>query len=209
MKNIGIIIRLLRKEYGSSYLNSLPENPFRVLITTVLSQRNRDEMTDKAAKKLFKKYNTARKLSEADTKEIEKLIKQSGFYKTKAKRIKEISRILIKEHSGKVPDELESLLKLPGVGRKTANCVLVYAYRKPAIPVDTHVHKISNRIGWVKTKTPEQTENALIKIVPKKYWLDVNNLLVMHGQKTCRQISPKCPVCRINKYCKKIGVNPR
>jgi len=209
MKNIGKIIKLLKEQHKTSYLNSVPKDPFRILISTVLSQRNRDEMTDIAAKNLFKKYNTPKQLAKANTRNIEKLIKKSGFYKTKAKRIKEISRILIEKYNGKVPKDMDKLLELPGVGRKTAGCVLVYAYDKPAIPVDTHVHRISNRIGWARTKTPEQTEKELMKRIPKKYWLLINELLVVHGQTICRPITPKCSICAIKKYCKRIGVRSR
>jgi endonuclease-3 len=206
-KNIVKIIRILKEKSELSMLGEFSqEDPFYVLISTVLSARNKDEMTIKATKKLFAKYKTVKQIAEAPVKKLEPLIKQSGFYKTKAKRIKEISRILLEKYHGKVPSEFDKLLELPGVGRKTAGCVMVYAFNKPAIPVDTHVHRISNRLGWVKTKTPEKTEQALVKLVPRKYWLDVNEVLVIHGQTVCTPISPFCSKCKIRRYCSRIGV---
>jgi len=201
MKNIKKIIYLLRKEVGKTTAVIWHPKPFFVLISTVLSQRNRDESTEKASKALFKKYNTAKKLANAPIKSIEKLIYSTGFYKTKARRIKAIAKILVSKHKGKVPKDFNKLIKLPGVGRKTANCVLVYAYQLPAIPVDTHVHRISNRIGIVKTKTPEKTELELIRIIPKKYWIEVNELMVKHGQAKCLSRNPKCKICALNKVC--------
>jgi len=201
-RQIENIIKMLAKANKVSMLGSFSnESPFYVLISTVLSQRNRDEMTMLVTRKLFSKYKTPQQLAKANIKDIEKLIKQSGFYHTKAKRIKEISRILLEKYKGKVPDNEEELLKLPGVGRKTAGCVLVYAYGKQAIPVDTHVHRISNRLGLVNTKKREDTEFELMKIVPKRLWKHVNEVLVVHGQTICRPINPKCSECPITKYC--------
>lgn len=180
---------------------SKTRNPFRVLIATVLSQRTRDENTAIAAKQLFKKYNTAKKLAAAKPKAVEKLIKPSGFYKVKAKRIINISKDIIKKYKGKVPNSKAKLIELHGVGPKTAGCVLVYGYNIKAIPVDTHVHKISNRLGLVKTKTPEQTEKALEKVIPKRYWLPLNSLFVSYGQQLCKPINPMCWKCPIIKYC--------
>jgi endonuclease-3 len=195
------ITKGIRKHLGVTKAAVAMGDPFQVLISTVLSQRTRDENTEKASRKLFSRYMNAGQLSQAPLQKIYPLIKESGFYKTKAFRIREISRILVEKYGGEVPRDLESLLSLPGVGRKTANCVLVYAYRLPAIPVDTHVHRISNRIGLVKTRTPEQTETALVKIVPRKYWVDFNELFVKFGQKTCQPIKPLCYKCPIVKYC--------
>ena len=193
------IVKLLNKNYNLTFYSR--EKPFRVLISVMLSQRTRDENTLIASKKLFSRFDTAKKILNADISEVKKLIKQSGFYNVKAKRIKEVSRILLDEYDGRVPHELDKLLKLPGVGRKTANCVLVYAFRKPAIPVDTHVHRISNRLGIVKTKTPEQTEHELMRKIPKKYWIKINELFVKHGQTICNPIKPKCDKCVIIKLC--------
>ena len=172
-----------------------------MLISVILSQRTRDENTLIASKKLFSRFDTAKKLANADISEVKKLIKQSGFYNVKAKRIKEVSKILLEKYNGKVPHELNKLLKLPGVGRKTANCTLVYGFNIPAIPADTHVHRISNRLGIVKTKTPEQTEHELMRKIPRKYWININELFVKHGQTICSPIKPKCDKCPITKLC--------
>ena len=176
--------------------------PFSILIGTILSARTKDENTAKVVKKLFSKYKTARALSKAKVKDVEKLIKSIGFYHVKAKRIVEVASLIDSKYRGKVPEELDELVSLPGVGRKTANCVLVYAYEKPAIPVDIHVHRISNRLGLVETKTPEETELKLIEKIPKKYWLDINDTFVMYGQNICKPISPMCDVCGIKRFCK-------
>jgi endonuclease-3 len=201
MKNISKIIKLLRKEVGRTTAVVWNPNPFFVLISTVLSQRNRDESTEKASKALFKKYNTPKKLANAPIKSIEKLVYSTGFYKTKSRRIKAIAKILVDKYKSKVPKDFNKLIQLPGVGRKTANCVLVYAYQLPAIPVDTHVHRISNRLGLVKTKTPEKSELELTKIIPKKYWIELNELMVKFGQRKCLPIRPKCLICSLNKIC--------
>lgn len=206
-KSIISVIKILKKKSEVSMLGSFSRNsPFHILISTVLSARNKDEMTVKAVRKLFSKYKTPKQIAQAPLRKLEPLIKQSGFYKTKAKRIKEISKILLEKYSGRVPSTMEELVELPGVGRKTAGCVLVYAFGKPALPTDTHVNRLSNRLGWVKTKTPEQTEQALMKTIPKKYWLDVNEVLVVHGQTVCTPISPFCSKCQVRKYCPRIGV---
>ena len=175
--------------------------PLSILIGTILSARTRDENTSVVVKKLFLRYKTARSLAEAKVSDVEKIIKSTGFYHVKARRIIEVASIIDSRYHGKVPDNLDELLKLPGVGRKTANCVLVYAFEKPAIPVDTHVHRISNRLGLVETKTPEETEFSLMAKVPKKYWLQINDTFVMYGQNICKQISPMCDVCQIKKEC--------
>ena len=176
--------------------------PFSILIGTILSARTRDENTAKVVKKLFSKYKNAKQLSKAKLNDIEKIIKSIGFYHVKAKRIIDVAKIIHEKYNGKVPDNFENLLDLPGVGRKTANCVLVYAFDKPAIPVDIHVHRISNRLGLVDTKTPEETEFELRKKIPKKYWLKINDTFVMYGQNICKPITPMCDVCKITKNCK-------
>ncbi len=175
--------------------------PFRILIATILSARTKDENTTKAADKLFKLYGTPQKLAKAKVKDVEKVIKSVGFYHVKSKRIIEVANLILSKYNGKVPADIDKLVDMPGVGRKTANCVLVYAFEKPAIPVDTHVHRISNRLGLVDTKTPEETEMALREKIPKKYWLDINNTFVMYGQNICKPISPMCHVCKIRKTC--------
>jgi len=175
--------------------------PFRILIATILSARTKDENTTKAANQLFKVYGTPQKLANAKVKDIEKMIRSVGFYHVKSKRIIEVAKLLISKYGGKVPADIDQLVEIPGVGRKTANCVLVYAFEQPAIPVDTHVHRISNRLGLVSTKMPEETEMELRKTIPKKFWLDINNTFVMYGQNICKPISPMCDVCKIRNAC--------
>ena len=166
--------------------------PFSILIGTILSARTKDESTSRIVKELFKVYKNSRQLANAKVRDDEKIIKSIGFYHVKARRIIEVPKIIDSKYKGKVPDNLEKLVELPGVGRKTANCVLVYAYEKPAIPVDIHVHRISNRLGLVQTKTPEDTEFELMKIIPKNLWLDINETFVKYGQNICKPISPMC-----------------
>ncbi|MGI0073517.1 MAG: endonuclease III domain-containing protein [Nitrosotalea sp.] len=176
-------------------------SPLSILIGTILSARTRDENTSAVVKKLFSKYKTARALANARLSDVEKIIKSTGFYHVKARRIIEVASIIDLRYSGKVPQTLEQLLELPGVGRKTANCVLVYAFDKPAIPVDTHVHRISNRLGLVNTKAPEETEIELMKKIPKKHWIRINDTFVMYGQNICKPISPTCKVCQVKSEC--------
>ena len=176
--------------------------PFSILIGTILSARTKDESTTRIVKDLFKVYKNAKQLANAKVKDVEKIIKSIGFYHVKAKRIIDVAKIIDSQYKGKVPDDLEKLVELPGVGRKTANCVLVYAYEKPAIPVDIHVHRISNRLGLVQTKNPEETEFELMKKIPKKFWLDINDTFVMYGQNICKPITPMCNVCKIKNSCK-------
>lgn len=180
-------------------LHDAQTGPFSILIGTILSARTKDEATTKAVKILFSKYKNSKQLANAKTKDIEKIIKSIGFFRVKSKRIIEVAKIITTKYKGKVPNNLEELIKLPGVGRKTANCVLVYAFEKPAIPVDIHVHRISNRLGLVKTKNPEETEQELMKKIKKKYWIDINDTFVMYGQNICKPISPMCNVCKIKK----------
>ena len=176
-------------------------DPFKILIGTILSARSRDENTSKIVRKLFQKYKNARELANADLNDIKSIIHSIGFYNTKAERIKQVSKIIVEKFHGIVPNEVEDLLGLPGVGRKTANCVLVYAFNKPAIPVDIHVHRISNRIGIVKTQNPKKTEEELIKIIDRKYWLILNNTFVRYGQNICLPIRPKCEICSLKDVC--------
>ncbi len=191
---------------GEAHLDELAkkkQDPFKILISTILSARTRDSNTRKASEKLFTRYKTPQLIAEADLDILEELIKVSGFYKVKAARIKEVSKILVEEYSGEVPTDFEELINLPGVGAKTANCVLVYAFKIPAIPVDTHVHRLSNRLGWVQTKKPNKTEQALKKLLPRDLWIDLNRLLVRFGQQICLPIHPKCEICPLNKTCPK------
>jgi endonuclease-3 len=177
-------------------------DPYKILIGTILSARTRDETTTNVIKMLFSKFKNPEELSRANLKEIKELIQKIGFYNVKAARIKEVSKILVEKYNSKVPPNLEDLLSFPGVGRKTANCVLVYGFKKPAIPVDVHVHRISNRIGIVNTKKPEDTEIVLQKSIDRKYWIAVNETFVVFGQNICLPIKPKCNVCRLTNLCK-------
>jgi endonuclease-3 len=191
---------------GNAHLDELAkkkQDPFKILISTILSARTRDANTKEATETLFAKYNTPKTIAEAKLEELEPLIRKSGFYKVKAARIKEVSRIIKDNYDGTVPKDYDELLNLPGVGSKTANCVLVYAFNIPAIPVDTHVHRISNRLGWVKTKKPIDTEKALKKIVPRDQWLKLNRSFVKFGQQICLPISPKHDKCPIKDICPK------
>jgi endonuclease III len=176
-------------------------DPYRVLIRTILSQRTRDENTDRASAQLFSKYHNMKEIASSNPQDLEPLIRPAGFYHVKARRIVEVSEMLLDEFKGEVPDNIEMLLELPGVGRKTANCVLVYAFHVPAIPVDVHVHRISNRLGLVKTENPYNTEMELEKMVPQEYWIELNDLMVQFGQTICRPISPLHEDCPLNDIC--------
>ena len=183
-------------------LHNAETGPFSILIGTILSARTKDETTTKAVKALFLKYKNPEDLANAKIKDVEKIIRSIGFFHVKSKRIVEVAKIIHQKYKDKVPEDLDTLVQLPGVGRKTANCVLVYAFEKPAIPVDIHVHRISNRLGLVDTKNPEDTEQELMKKIDKKYWIDINDTFVMYGQNICKPISPMCGVCKITKSCK-------
>jgi len=193
---------LVRATALKNLQNQEDGDPYKILIGTILSARTRDETTTNVIKMLFSKFKNPEELSRANLKEIKELIQKIGFYNVKAARIKEVSKILVEKYNSKVPPNLEDLLSFPGVGRKTANCVLVYGFKKPAIPVDVHVHRISNRIGIVNTKKPEDTEIVLQKSIDRKYWIAVNETFVVFGQNICLPIKPKCNVCRLTKLCK-------
>jgi len=182
------------------------KTPYMVLVSTMISLRTKDEVTEEAAERLFERADNPRDMLKLSKKEIEELIYPAGFYRNKAKSILNTSRILINRYNGQVPDNIEDLLGLPGVGRKTANLVLALSFEKDAICVDTHVHRISNRLGLVDTKNPEETEYALMKILPKEWWRIYNDMLVTWGQNICTPVSPFCSKCSIEKYCPKIGV---
>jgi endonuclease-3 len=211
-KEIHHAIRILRREVPKwqtpivGVVAERSQDPFQILISCVLSLRTQDATTDRASQRLFALANTPEKMAKLSTKKIEKAIYPVGFYRTKSKIIREISRNLIQNYGGKVPDEIDELLKFKGVGRKTANLVVTLGYRKPGICVDTHVHRISNRWGYVRTKTPKETELALRGKLPGQYWIEYNDLLVTFGQNLCRPISPLCTQCPVDKYCSKIGV---
>jgi endonuclease-3 len=210
MKIGELLAEIRQMVYGSedrraTALANLQESekgdPFRILIGTILSHRTRDENTERAVENLFSKYKNVYDLARADPAEVKTLIKPAGFYNMKARNIIRVSNQLIQEYEGRVPDNMDDLLTLHSVGRKTANCVLVYAYEVPAIPVDTHVHRISNRLGLVKTTRPEETEAQLTKTIPRRYWLDLNDLFVRFGQTTCKPIGPKCEACSLTDAC--------
>jgi endonuclease III len=177
-------------------------DPFRILISTILSQRTRDSVTEKVSGRLFEKYDRPDSFASADPTELAFDIKPVSFYNQKAANIIETSKQLIALHRGEVPRNYSELLQLPGVGRKTAGCVLVYGFGEPAIPVDTHVHRISNRIGLVRTTTPDETEEALEKIYDKRYWIDINELFVSFGQTVCLPINPRCQTCPVKSECR-------
>jgi endonuclease-3 len=191
---------------GEAHLDELAkkkQDPFKILISTILSARTRDSNTRIASELLFAKYDTPQLIAEARIEDLEELVKISGFYKVKAARIKEVSKILFDDYNSEVPTDFEELINLPGVGPKTANCVLVYAFKIPAIPVDVHVHRISNRLGLVQAKNPDQTEQALKEVVPKELWIKINPVLVRFGQQICLPIRPKCDTCPIKELCPK------
>ena len=218
---IGYLLRHMRRMVGSSKdsratalaeLKSTEDSdPFKILIGTILSQRTRDESTAKASERLFAVYHTPKELADADEKKVRELIRSVGFYNVKTKNIIRAARQIVEEFNGTVPDDIESLLTLHAVGRKTANCVLVYGFNKPAIPVDTHVHRIANRLGIVTTETPEQTEIELTEKVPRRYWLELNEMFVRFGQTTCKPVGPRCELCDLRTVCKYYGevVEPR
>ncbi len=175
--------------------------PFEVLISTVLSQRTKDVNTHRASEALFEEYPTPKDLAEAPLDRIKELIKPSGFYNVKSKRVKRIAERIHQEFDDEVPDDLNDLLDFRGVGRKTANCVLVYGFGEPAVPVDTHVHRISNRLGIAETNDPEETERVLEKKIPKKYWIEINRLMVQFGKEICRPRNPRCDECPLTHMC--------
>lgn len=181
-------------------------DPFRVLIACLLSLRTKDEVTEPAARKLLARASTPQQLLSIPTAKIARLIYPVGFYRTKSRRIHQICQHLIGRFRGKVPDTMEELLTLPGVGRKTANLVLTLGFGKPGICVDIHVHRISNRLGYVRTRNPYETEMALRKKLPARYWLEYNTVLVSFGQKICRPVSPWCSLCPVKPYCARVGV---
>lgn len=194
------VVTLMAETYAS---------PFRVLISCILSLRTQDATTAKASHRLFTVADSPHAMVKLSAKKIASLIYPVGFYKTKARQIRAICQTIIDQYGGKVPDEIDELLKFNGVGRKTANLVVTLGYNKPGICVDTHVHRISNRWGYIKTATPEKSEIALRAKLPKRYWIEYNNLLVNFGQHLCRPISPLCSECPVKKYCPQLGVGVR
>ena len=210
--DLPVVLRYLRKSIKSWRVPvvtkiSRQRNPFMVLVSCLLSLRTRDEITDAASKRLFVLASSPKKLLRLDPKQVEKAIYPVAFYRNKTLRLYEISRALIDDNDGKVPDSLDQLLRLKGVGRKTANLTLVLGHNKPGVCVDIHVHRIVNRWGYVQTKSPNETEKALRCKLPKRYWMEINNLLVSFGQNICKPQSPFCSNCDVLEYCEQVGVN--
>jgi endonuclease-3 len=208
-EHIHQVVRILRKEtrqWPVPAIGHYVETPFTVLISCILSLRTQDKTTNAASDRLFAIANTPERMLATPVGVIQKAIYPVSFYRVKARTIHAICEQLLERFGGEVPSELEQLLELPGVGRKTANIVVTLAFRKAGIAVDTHVHRISNRLGYVKTKTPEETEMALRKKLPRRYWIVFNDLLVAYGQNLCKPISPFCSKCKIATYCRRVGV---
>lgn len=211
-REIHAAVRILRREAPKwqtpvvTLIAESSDSPFKVLISCILSLRTQDSTTAQASRRLFALADSPETMVRLSAKKIEQVIFPVGFYRTKAKTILEICRNLNENYRGRVPDEIDELIKFKGVGRKTANLVVTLGYNKPGICVDTHVHRISNRWGYVKTATPEKTEVALRQKLPKQYWIEYNDLLVSFGQQLCRPISPLCSQCPVAKYCSQIGV---
>ncbi len=210
--NIGKVLVILEKEYKQkripiiSQISVYKRDPFLILIGTILSLRTKDEVTAEASYRLFEVASTPDEMLKLSNIQIEKLIFPVGFYHRKTEHILQVCKILLDKYDGKVPDKLDELLELPGVGRKTANLVIVLGFDKLGVCVDTHVHRISNRWDYVQTKTPEQTEFALREKLPKEYWKIYNDYLVSFGQHLCKPISPHCSICPIENFCPKKGV---
>lgn len=209
-------IKILKQEYKrfktpyvtfvAAGLGRAGKDPFKVLVSCIISLRTKDETTRLSSERLFKLGTTPDVLSMLNKKTVEKAIFPAGFYRTKAVTLIRLSREIIQRYNGRVPDSIDELLTLRGVGRKTANLVVTMGFGKPGICVDTHVHRIMNRWGFIQTKTPEATEFALRRRLPRHYWIIINDLLVTYGQNICKPVSPFCSICRIAKYCKKAGV---
>jgi endonuclease III len=197
-----------RYEIDRFVSNNGPD-PFRILIGCVISLRTKDEVTYPATERLFARASDPGAMAKLTEASIAKAIYPAGFYRTKARQIRAISAILRDRHASRVPDTIDALLTLPGVGRKTANLTVTLGYGKPGICVDTHVHRIANRFGWVLTKTPDETERALRRSLPRRWWIPINETLVRHGQRVCKPISPICSACPVEAGCPKHGVDTR
>lgn len=209
--DIDSIMQILSGYYDKGKLISQmdeTEDPYRLLIACLLSLRTKDETTYEVAQNLFKIANTPEKIVKLKAEELEKIIFKTGFYHNKARTILDVTHILLDKYNGKVPNSLDKLLELKGVGLKTANLVLARGFNIPAICVDTHVHRISNRLGYVTTKNPIETEKALREKLPQQWWFVINSSLVRHGQEICKPVKPHCFECPIEKYCQKVNVEP-
>lgn len=212
---INDVYEILKKEFGKhrvpvvDLIEMQTKDPFKVLITTILSARTKDETTINAAKKLFSVVKSPADLAELDVGRIEKLIFPVGFFREKSRHLHELPQILNKRFGGRIPSSVEELTELPGVGRKTANLVVAVAFGLPAVCVDIHVHRIFNRLGYIETSTPLETEMQLRKWFPRKYWTTFNSYFVSFGQHTCLPVNPRCDLCPIFKYCSRIGVKSK
>lgn len=207
------VLRILRREIKKWKVPAVGviaehaiDRPFETLVSTILSLRTKDAVTEAASRRLLSHASTPETIVALPVRKIERLIYPVGFYHTKARNLKRTCRLLLEKHAGRVPRNLEELLKLPGVGRKTANLVVTIGYDDYGICVDTHVHRITNLWGYIKTKTPEETEFALRKKLPKKYWKTYNDILVTFGQNLCAPVSPWCSKCPVEQYCEKVGL---
>jgi len=198
LERVNKVLDILFERYAHECFT---DEPFRVLVSTILSQRTTDANTHAATKRLLSEYPSAHELAMADVAHVEELIRAAGMFRIKARRLIEVAHMLVSEYGGKVPDSEEELLSLPGVGRKTANCVLAYGFGRDAIAVDTHVHRISNRLGIVHSSTPEQTEGQLMERVQRRYWRCYNIVFVRFGQTICRPTRPRCGVCPVESMC--------
>ncbi len=197
------IIEILKKYYPDAKCSLDFETPFQMLVAVMLSAQCTDERVNKTTPSLFKKYGKPEAISKMKISELEKIIHPCGFYKNKAKNIKETAEIILNKYNGNVPDTMEELMALPGVGRKTANVVMLEAFNRPqGIAVDTHAKRIANKIGFSKNENPEKIEKDLLKVIPEEYYYDVNHLLIWHGRKTCVARSPKCDECPVSEFCK-------
>ena len=209
--DIGRVVVILKEESAGWSEQAVTEvsrerDPFKVLVSTLISLRTKDEVTRKASERLFRLADTPESMVKLEASAIEKSIFPAGFYRTKARHILGTCTALLRDHGGRVPDEIEELLSLPGVGRKTANLVVTLGFGKPGICVDTHVHRILNRLGYVRTRTPEETERALRAKLPRRHWIEINDLLVTYGQRVCAPVSPFCSRCRLAPLCGRVGV---
>jgi len=215
IEDIPAVNRVLKREYKKhkapivDFIKVQTEDPFKILVATILSARTKDEMTSEVCRRLFKTVGTLNALRNVSAKRLEKLIFPVGFFRTKAKHLSQLPAALDQRFGGKIPQTVEELCELPGVGRKTANLVVAQAFNKPAICVDVHVHRICNRLGLLVTKTPLETEMALREILPERYWITWNSFLVSFGQTRCKPVRPKCSNCPIHGYCERVGVPPR
>jgi endonuclease III len=215
MDRIAKIYRIVKREFAKNHMPVVDliqiqtRDPFKVLVTTILSARTKDRTTAEAAARLFEKIDNATDLESLSIREIERLIFPVGFYKNKARFLSQLPQALETGFCGKVPSTVEELISLPGVGRKTANLVVAIGFDKPAICVDVHVHRITNRLGYVKTKTPFETEMKLREMLPVRYWILFNSYLVSFGQNTCTPLNPRCEICPVYRYCERVGVKTK